>query len=333
MASLKRSTSPPPPPAPKKICTNSATANNAGSDADVGSTVITLNVGGKTFATRRRNLTRHPHSYFSVLFAREKRSPNATGDTYFIERDPRHFDAFIDYLRGGIDYDACVPRNERYLLAAHFDYFQIPRPIRNNKNDDDDDNDEIELRNTDPTTRQGRSHIDNVSQLNTYLRCNNNVVQMCETFPDHKKPPRNLFYKAYGADNNPVVFGVVCSRNVVSESWSENDGVGLTYLKNVPGGVQQGVILFALKTWKVSIVNHSDVPGELKWTKNYMEVRAHAMHAEPQFIMMWLFNVVSRELRFTINGADIGVSVTLPPTVDMHKGFVQVGGAGSYSFL
>jgi hypothetical protein len=62
--------------------------------------VVTLNVGGKFFATFKGTLMNYEHSYFYAMLNSGNFLPGADG-SYFIDRDPTHFPTIMAYLRTG----------------------------------------------------------------------------------------------------------------------------------------------------------------------------------------------------------------------------------------
>ena len=61
---------------------------------------IILNVGGKRFETSRQTLTSVPDTYLASMFSgRFELAPDAEDGSYFIDRDPKHFNLVLNYLR------------------------------------------------------------------------------------------------------------------------------------------------------------------------------------------------------------------------------------------
>ena len=79
-----------------------------------GDTIVTLNVGGKEFMTRRGTLE-GTDSFFSALMTHAERQ------NVFIDRDPTHFRHVLNYLRGS----TTLPNDEAGLreLQAEADFF------------------------------------------------------------------------------------------------------------------------------------------------------------------------------------------------------------------
>ena len=71
---------------------------------------ITLDVGGRHFATTRSTLKKMPNSLFDQILRDGKQN-------YFIDRDGGHFRYTLNYLRADGNMDiATLPRENRYLL-------------------------------------------------------------------------------------------------------------------------------------------------------------------------------------------------------------------------
>ncbi len=79
-----------------------------------GDTIVTLNVGGKEFVTRRGTLEA-TDSFFSALMT------HSEGPNVFIDRDPTHFRHVLNYLRGS----TTLPNDEAGLreLQAEADFY------------------------------------------------------------------------------------------------------------------------------------------------------------------------------------------------------------------
>ncbi|KDO21633.1 hypothetical protein SPRG_12873 [Saprolegnia parasitica CBS 223.65] len=88
---------------------------------------ITLNVGGSIFATSRETLLQFEGSYFAAMLSSGSWQPGDDG-AYFIDRDPRHFERVMAFLRSGaVDFDG-LDRVNAAVLCDHFDYFLLPLP-------------------------------------------------------------------------------------------------------------------------------------------------------------------------------------------------------------
>eukprot|EP01118_Nematostelium_gracile_P005841 TRINITY_DN1866_c1_g1_i1.p2 TRINITY_DN1866_c1_g1~~TRINITY_DN1866_c1_g1_i1.p2 ORF type:complete len:130 (-),score=21.90 TRINITY_DN1866_c1_g1_i1:522-911(-) len=59
-----------------------------------------LNVGGKRFSTSKSTLTSIEDTYFHAMLSSDKWKPNEDGE-YFIDRNPKHFQRIIDYMKDG----------------------------------------------------------------------------------------------------------------------------------------------------------------------------------------------------------------------------------------
>ena len=83
---------------------------------------VTLNVGGRHFATSRRTLLSQPNSLFHSLMKEER-------SHYDIDRDGGHFRYILNYLRSdGLLSLASLPRENRYLLELKNEciYYHLP---------------------------------------------------------------------------------------------------------------------------------------------------------------------------------------------------------------
>lgn len=109
---------------------------------------IKLNVGGALFETSRSSLLRFQGTYFSALLGQGTWQPDATGrdspllvlyfpahligrflaGSYFIDRDPTHFDRILDYMRTGKLAINGLSVADKKRLLDHLDYLQIPSP-------------------------------------------------------------------------------------------------------------------------------------------------------------------------------------------------------------
>lgn len=81
--------------------------------------VVTLNVGGQHFETRRQTLE-GSESYFAALLRSELRSEE-DDEVLFVDRDPTHFRHVLNYLRGSATFPA--QPHELQQLAAEADFY------------------------------------------------------------------------------------------------------------------------------------------------------------------------------------------------------------------
>ncbi len=61
--------------------------------------IVKLNVGGKVFQTRLETLQKEEGNFFSALFGGNFSLEVDEDGTYFIDRDPKHFELILNYLR------------------------------------------------------------------------------------------------------------------------------------------------------------------------------------------------------------------------------------------
>mmetsp|Transcript_30348 Transcript_30348/g.42610 ORF Transcript_30348/g.42610 Transcript_30348/m.42610 type:complete len:311 (+) Transcript_30348:16-948(+) len=90
-------------------------------------TKIKLDVGGKIFATSKSTLVSMEGTYFHALLGSGNWQPEEDG-SYFIDRNPKHFDRILDYLRIGTLEWSGLDELGRKKLKQDLDYFQIPIP-------------------------------------------------------------------------------------------------------------------------------------------------------------------------------------------------------------
>ncbi|KDO26362.1 hypothetical protein SPRG_08165 [Saprolegnia parasitica CBS 223.65] len=87
--------------------------------------IVSLNVGGTLFQTTKDTLLQHEHSLFHLMLATP---PSHNHDTYFIDVNPKAFEAVLDYLR----YDElCLDDMttwERKKVLKTFAYLKLPVP-------------------------------------------------------------------------------------------------------------------------------------------------------------------------------------------------------------
>ena len=65
-----------------------------------GSEVIKLNIGGQIFQILKSNLLKYENSYFGVMFGEKWQPKQLRDETYYIDRNPTHFETILNYLRG-----------------------------------------------------------------------------------------------------------------------------------------------------------------------------------------------------------------------------------------
>jgi len=84
---------------------------------------ITLNVGGKKFATAKSTLLNHKGSYFEVMLSGPW-EPDKDGE-YFIDRNPKLFGVILDFLRSGKINLMGWSQEDLQMLEEDLDYYQI----------------------------------------------------------------------------------------------------------------------------------------------------------------------------------------------------------------
>jgi hypothetical protein len=115
---------------------------------------VKLDIGGKIFSTTKQTLLRIPNSFFHALICSEKWKPDENGlcsiffvvfflfsrthfplftlnertGVFFIDRDPKHFDRILNFLRDGeLDFTDLQDYG-RNKLIKDLDFYQIPIP-------------------------------------------------------------------------------------------------------------------------------------------------------------------------------------------------------------
>lgn len=64
--------------------------------------VVTLNIGGQRFVTSTATLQRGAPDFYASVVSSQRTSADASSRTdVFIDRDPAHFPAVLNHLRGG----------------------------------------------------------------------------------------------------------------------------------------------------------------------------------------------------------------------------------------
>ena len=83
---------------------------------------------GQRFETSKVNLLRFENTYFTGLLGSGNWKPDADG-SYFIDRNPKHFDVVLDYLRGNEKVLERLSDADLETVKEHFDYLLIPFPV------------------------------------------------------------------------------------------------------------------------------------------------------------------------------------------------------------
>eukprot|EP00026_Physarum_polycephalum_P011207 Phypoly_transcript_11412.p1 GENE.Phypoly_transcript_11412~~Phypoly_transcript_11412.p1 ORF type:complete len:404 (+),score=58.10 Phypoly_transcript_11412:55-1212(+) len=86
--------------------------------------VVKLNVGGTRFVTNKSTL-RLAGTYFERFISTNSQTPN---EEFFIDRDPKHFGAILNYLREGEMRDKGWEPWEVEELTTEFEFFNIAFP-------------------------------------------------------------------------------------------------------------------------------------------------------------------------------------------------------------
>jgi len=93
-----------------------------------GASRIVLDVGGQRFATSRETLLWLEGTFFSAMLGTPGRWTPETDGSYFIDRDPTHFGAILNYLRDqkAVNLVQLAYGRTRELLLAELDFYLIP---------------------------------------------------------------------------------------------------------------------------------------------------------------------------------------------------------------
>lgn len=94
---------------------------------DVANKKITLDIGGKLFATSKSTLLAYPGSFFEAMLSCEEWKPGRDG-AYFIDRCPKLFPVLLDYLRMGKVNVKMFAYDVMADLKDEFDFYQIALP-------------------------------------------------------------------------------------------------------------------------------------------------------------------------------------------------------------
>jgi hypothetical protein len=88
---------------------------------------IRLDVGGKQFTTSKSSLLRLEGTYFHAMLSSGKWQPDEDG-VYFIDRNPKHFDLILDFLRTGELSFKGLDEVAIEKLEKDLDYYMITLP-------------------------------------------------------------------------------------------------------------------------------------------------------------------------------------------------------------
>lgn len=96
------------------------------------SAVVTLNVGGCLFSTTRDTVLREPASRLALIVRGILPSPRDEQGNIFLDRDARHFQIILNYMRDGW---ALLPVSvaERRELMQEARHFQVRKGLINFK--------------------------------------------------------------------------------------------------------------------------------------------------------------------------------------------------------
>ena len=92
--------------------------------------IVKLNVGGKKFATLKSTLLKYKNSYFADLINNNEKVIYDENNAIFIDRNPKHFEFVIEYLRTGFmeslphDFDSLKRLNDEVLYYKLVDLSQ-----------------------------------------------------------------------------------------------------------------------------------------------------------------------------------------------------------------
>jgi len=93
---------------------------------------VVLDVGGTAFTTSKITLLRFPSTFFFALVSCGL--PAQSDGTYFIDRNPKHFDIILDFLRDGELPPVVSTLTQTECLALHKEmkFYQLPCEIKVN---------------------------------------------------------------------------------------------------------------------------------------------------------------------------------------------------------
>ena len=91
------------------------------------SDVLALAVGGRRFVTTRATLTRVPDTFFCALLSGRFGARTDASGAVFVDRDPAHFPALLEWLRC-----SAMPegREARLALLSEADYYGVAPLVR-----------------------------------------------------------------------------------------------------------------------------------------------------------------------------------------------------------
>ena len=108
-------------------------------EEEIPSRVISLNVGGTSFATTRQTLMKYPDSLLAKICSTDVHVAKDSNGAYFIDRDPELFRLILNYLRTG--YLRKLPPNHNLEdLEIEADYFGLSELLGVIREGIDDDN-------------------------------------------------------------------------------------------------------------------------------------------------------------------------------------------------
>lgn len=84
--------------------------------------VVTLNVGGRIFVTKRSTLVQDNDSMLSAMFSGRYKLEQDQQGNYFIDRDGTHFEHILSYLR---DRTTLPPHSDAVKVYKEAEYYQI----------------------------------------------------------------------------------------------------------------------------------------------------------------------------------------------------------------
>ncbi len=93
---------------------------------------ISLNVGGKHFATSRTTLLSYKNSYFYTMLSSGKWQPDEDGE-YFIDRNPKYFEIILDWMRNNRCLTSGVmelSKNKKEMLKKEAEFYLLDELVR-----------------------------------------------------------------------------------------------------------------------------------------------------------------------------------------------------------
>ena len=102
-------------------------------NAAVVADLVTFDVRGKPYKTRKSNLMKLEGSYFAALLGSGGFKPDTPDGSYFVDKDQKHFDLIWGHAIDGrfhLDAELAADKEALAKLVADFDYFGVDLPVQ-----------------------------------------------------------------------------------------------------------------------------------------------------------------------------------------------------------